>query len=75
MGNKKCDFLIFLASVIALFVSIILLWKFGAYELSYGNSTVVIDGGWFLISMNAIRLIALCVLCIISGIRLFRTKK
>ncbi len=75
MKKKTIDILIFIASVISLCVTIILLWRFGAYEITYDNSTVVIDGGWFLISMNAIRVIALSVLCIVSGIRLFRTKR
>jgi hypothetical protein len=72
MNKKTWDALIFMASVISLVVTLLLLWRFGAYEITYGNSTVVIDGGWFLIIMNAIRVIALSVVCVISGIRLFR---
>lgn len=75
MNKKTWDVLIFVAGVISLVVTLALLWRFGAYEITYGNSTVVIDGGWFLIIMNAIRVIALSVLCIVSGIRLFRTKR
>ena len=75
MKKKTWDGVIFIASVISLIATLVLLWKFGAYEITYGNSTVVIDGGWFLITMNAIRVIALSVVCVISGIRLFRTKK
>ncbi len=75
MNKKTWDALIFIASVISLVVTLVLLWRFGAYEITYGNSTVVIDGGWFLIIMNAIRVIALSVVCVISGIRLFRAKR
>ena len=73
--KKTTEILVFIASVLSLCITIILLWRFGAYEITYGNSTVVIDGGWFLIIMNAIRVIALSVLCVISGVRLFRTKR
>ncbi len=75
MKQKTYDAVLFATSMIALFITMILLWKFGAYEISYGDSAIVIEGGWFLISMNALRGMALCVLCVISGVRLFRTRK
>lgn len=75
MKKKKYDIMIFLASLISLCATLALLWKFGAYEITYGNATVVIDGGWFLISVNAIRVITLLFVCVISGIRIFREKE
>lgn len=75
MNRKIGDVLIFICSFIALSISYILLRKFGAYEISYGYGTVVIDGGWFLIVSNIIRVIVLFILSVISGIRLFRKKK
>ncbi len=62
-------------SLIALIVSVILLARFGAYEIEYGSGTVVVDGGWFLIISNHIRVGVLTLLCVLSGIKVFKKSK
>ena len=71
MKRKKYFLFIFILSIFLMFITVVLLWKYGAYEVSYGNATVVVDGGWFLISMNLFRVIIILVLCVVSGRQLF----
>ena len=75
MKNRTINIFIFSFSLIAFIISLTLLVQYGAYEIEYGGGTVVIDGGWFMIAMNIIRLIVLLALCIISGIQLYKSFK
>lgn len=65
---------IFSFSLIAFIISFTLLMRYGAYEMEYGGGTVVLDGGWFMIAMNVVRLMVLLALCIISGKNLCKSK-
>lgn len=75
MKKRTSDIAIFCFSFIAFIISLVLLMRYGAYEIEYGGGTVVIDGGWFMIIMNVVRLIVLLILCIISGVRLYKNHK
>ncbi len=73
--KKFADAFSFCLSLVAFVVSWILVKEFGMYEISYGDGVVVVDGGWFLIGMNAARLLTLAVLCVMLGVKLFSRKK
>ena len=75
MKRQTSDIVIFLFSLLALIISVVLLYRYGAYEIEYGGGTLVVDGGWFMIAANMIRLAVLVVLCIITGVRLYKGKK
>ena len=75
MEKRLGDILIFALSLIALIISLALLRMYGAYEIAYGDGTLVVDGGWFMIFMNILRISALLVLCVLSGIKLRKKSK
>ena len=75
MKKRVGDILIFALSLIALVISLALLRMYGAYEIEYGDGTHVVDGGWFMIFMNILRISALLVLCVLSGIKLRKKSK
>ena len=75
MKKRVGDILIFALSLIALIISLALLRMYGAYEIAYGDGTLVVDGGWFMIFMNILRISALLVLCVLSGIKLRKKSK
>ena len=75
MKKRVGDTLIFALSLIALIISLMLLRMYGAYEIEYGDGTLVVDGGWLMIFMNILRISVLLVLCILSGIRLWKKSK
>jgi len=70
--KKTVDAIVFILSIIALVISIILLKIYGAYEISYGGELLIIDGGWFRIILNMFRVAVLIALSTISAIRLFK---
>jgi len=45
MKKRVGDILIFALSLIALVISLALLRMYGAYEIEYGDGTLVVDGG------------------------------
>jgi len=73
--KKTSNIAIFSLSLIAFIISLVLLMRYGAYEIEYGNGAVVIDGGWFMIIMNILRLVILFALCVISGMKLYKSSK
>ena len=75
MKKTSSDILIFALSLIVLIISLVLLRMYGAYEIEYGGGTLVVDGGWFMIIMNILRISVLLVLCVLSGIRLWKKSK
>ena len=75
MKKRVGDILIFALSLIALVISLVLLRMYGAYEIEYGDGTLVVDGGWLMIFMNILRISALLVLCVLSGIKLRKKSK
>ena len=75
MKKRLGDAFIFALSLIALIISLILLRLYGAYEIEYGGGTLVVDGGRFMLFMNILRISVLLVLCVLSGIRLWKKSK
>ena len=73
--KKTSNIAIFSLSLIAFIISLVLLMRYGAYEIEYGGGAVVVDGGWFMIIMNILRLVILFVLCVISGMKLYKSSK
>ena len=75
MKKRLGDAFIFTLSLIALTISLMLLRMYGAYEIEYGDGTLVVDGGWLMIFMNILRISVLLVLCVLFGIRLWKKSK
>ncbi len=73
--KKTSNIAIFSLCLIAFIISLVLLMRYGAYEIEYGGGAVVVDGGWFMIIMNILRLVILFVLCVISGMKLYKSSK
>ena len=73
--KKTSNIAIFSLSLITFIISLVLLMRYGAYEIEYGGGAVVVDGGWFMIIMNILRLVILFVLCVISGMKLYKSSK
>lgn len=63
--------MIFVLSLVSLIISIKLFWNMGSYADENGSSPVLINGGWFWLYMNWIRMALLLILSVVSGISLF----
>ncbi len=75
MKKSKTDIVIFIFSLTAFIISLVMLKLYGAYEIEYGNGTLVVDCGWSMLLMNIVRLAVLFVVSVVSGIRLYKTLK
>lgn len=75
MRKRPIDIIIFILSLSALVITSVLLMKFGKYEITYNGDRAVMDGGWLRIGINAVILLLLTALSLISGARLFREKR
>lgn len=75
MKSSKTDILIFIFSLTAFIISLIMLKNYGAYEIEYGNGTLVVDGGWYMLLMNIVRLVILFVVSVMSGIKVYKNYK
>lgn len=62
------DIIIFICSLTALVITLVLMSKYGMYEIDYGNGTAYYDGGWPMIISNVVTLMALSIAVILSGI-------
>ena len=70
MKGKFLNISIFVLSLICLLISLKLFWNMGVYE--FNTSPDVVLGGNLWLIMDWIRLGASVVICILSGINLFK---
>ncbi|KXG77104.1 hypothetical protein [Thermotalea metallivorans] len=66
------NIVIFTLSLISLIISLKLFWNLGEYADEYGSSPVLVSGGEFWLCMDWIRQGLLFILCVISGLKLFK---
>lgn len=69
------DIIIFICSLTALIITLVLMSKYGMYEIDYGNGTAYYDGGWPMIISNVVKLGALLIATVLSGYSLLKNLK
>lgn len=74
MKSKILNISIFILNVICLLISLKLFWNIAIYVDEFNTSPDVVLGGSLWLTMDWIRLGALILLCILSGIRLLKKK-
>lgn len=72
MKGKFLNISIFVLSLICLLISLKLFWNMGVYVDEFNTSPDVVLGGNLWLIMDWIRLGASVVICILSGINLFK---
>lgn len=70
--KRKLSILIFVLSLVSLFISVKLFWNLGIFVDEYNLSADIVNGGEFWSSMDFVRLLLLFLLCILSGINIFK---
>lgn len=66
---------IFMLSIVCLIISYKLFWNLGIYVDEFNTSPDVVLGGEFWLYMNWFKLGASALICILSGINLFKSEK
>ena len=74
MGSKKLSITVFVLSLILLLISLKLFWNLSIFVDEYGLSPDKVNGGDFWLSMDWLRLLLLFLLCVVSGISIFKGK-
>lgn len=69
---KLLQIMIFLLSFFSLLISLKLFWNLGVFVDEYGLSPDIVNGGDFWLSMDWLRLLLLLLLCIVSGMSVFK---
>lgn len=72
MKQEKLSIIIFILSLIALFISIRLFWNLGIFVDEYNVSSDIVSGGDFWLYMDWLRLLLLFIICIVSGINILK---
>ncbi|MBB6713930.1 hypothetical protein [Clostridium gasigenes] len=75
MKGKGVNTVIFILSIICLIISIKLFWNMGIFVDEHNTSPDIISGGDFWLYMDWLRLGFTAVICVLSGISLFRDNK
>jgi hypothetical protein len=75
MGKRKLSIIVFIFSVLSLLISIKLFWNLAIFADEYNSSPSIVVGGEFWLIMDWLRLLLLLLLCVISGISIFKGKK
>lgn len=70
--KRKLSILIFVLSFVSLLISVKLFWNLGIFVDEYNLSPDIVNGGEFWSSMDLVRLLLLFLLCILSGINIFK---
>ena len=71
-NEKKLSILIFVLGFVSLYISVKLFWNLGIFVDEYNLSANIVNGGEFCSSMDLMRLLLLFLLCILSGINIFK---
>lgn len=72
MGKKKFSIIVFVLSFLSFIISLKLFWNSAIFADEYNTSPSIINGGEFWLTMDWLRLLFLLLLCIISGITIFK---
>lgn len=75
MKKRKLLIAVFILSILSLLISVKLFWNTAIFVDEYNLSPAIVDGGEFWLSMDWVRLFLLLMLCILSGIGIFRSDK
>ncbi|MEH7177927.1 hypothetical protein [Neobacillus vireti] len=75
MRKRKLSITVFLLSLFSLLISLKLFWNLGVFVDEYSLSPDIVNGGDFWLAMDWLRLLLLLLLCVVSGISIFRGKQ
>lgn len=75
MGKRKLSITVFLLSLFSLLISLKLFWNLGVFVDANSLSPDIVNGGDFWLAMDWLRLLLLLLLCVVSGISIFRGKQ
>lgn len=75
MGRRKLSITVFLLSLFSFLISLKLFWSLGVFVDEKGLSPDVVNGGDFWLAMDWLRLFLLFLLCVVSGISLFKKEQ
>jgi hypothetical protein len=75
MGKRTLSIIVFLLSLFSLLISLKLFWNLGIFVDESGLSPDIVNGGNFWLAMDWLRLLLLLLLCVVSGISIFRAKQ
>lgn len=75
MKGKKFNTIIFILSFVSLVISAKLFWNLGIYVDEVNTSPDVVLGGNLWLYLDWLRLGFLALICVLSGINLFRKNK
>ena len=75
LGKRKLSITVFLLSLFSLLISLKLFWNLGIFVDEYGLSPDIVNGGDLWLTMDWLRLLLLLLLCVVSGISIFRVKQ
>lgn len=75
MEKRKLSIIVFLLSFFSLIISVKLFWNLGIFVDEYGLSGDIVNGGDFWLTMDWLRLLLLLLLCLVSGISIFRAQQ
>lgn len=75
MKGRIVNISVFVLSFISLIISIKLFWNLGIYSDEFNTSPDVVLGGDLWLYMDWLRLGLLTIVCLISGIKLFKKAK
>lgn len=71
--KKILSIFVFSLSLLSLLISLKLFWNMGIFVDEYGLSPDIVNGGDFWLLMDWLRLLLLFLLCVISGVSIFRS--
>lgn len=75
MGKRKLSITLFLLSLFSLLISLKLFFNLGIFVDEYGLSPDIVNGGDLWLTMDWLRLLLLLLLCVVSGISIFRDEQ
>lgn len=75
MRKRKLSIILFMLSLFLLAISLKLFWNLSIFADEYNSSPIIINGGEFWLAMDWLRLLLLFLMCIASGISIFRVDK
>lgn len=75
MKKRKLLIAVFILSIFSLLISVKLFWNTAIFVDEYNLSPAIVNGGDFWLSMDWVRLFLLLLLCVLSGIGIFKSDK
>lgn len=75
MSKRNVSIIVFLLSLFSLLISLKLFWNLGIFVDEYNLSADIVNGGDFWLTMDWLRLVFLLLLCIVSGMSIFKSKQ